>query len=223
MNSSLITLRYAVFSRRADQYWFPAAFLALFLIMLAILRDGMNTFNAAQAYLAGIIPMLAGILSAYAVLDDPALELVFATPRPSWRLLLERLGPIFLVSLLTALAFQAAAGLMQIDLSGLGNFIVTQLIWLCPTVALMGLGSLLAFMLAASTGGALAVSGVWIVQVILRSWFVTHPVARFIYLFFSIHIPEDPALPANQLCLVGLGALCLLFSCWLLNRQERYI
>lgn len=223
MNASLVTLRYAVFSRRADQYWFPAAFLALFLIMLVILRGSVNAFTAAQAYLAAIIPMLAGILSAYAVLDDPALELMFATPRPSWRLLLERLAPIFLISLLTALGFQGAAAGLQVDLSGLGHFIVTQLIWFCPTAALMGLGSLLAFVLAAPTGGALAVGGVWIAQVILRSWFLTHPLARHVYLFYSIHVPEDPFLPVNQLSLVGLGAFCLIAACWLLDRQERYI
>ncbi len=88
------SLRYMLMTYRLDMLWLPAAFWALFLIISWMIRDTQSGFPVCVAYLGAALPLIGGILAAYAVLDDPALELQFATPRPAWLMLLERLGMI---------------------------------------------------------------------------------------------------------------------------------
>ena len=89
------SLRYSLLTYRLDQLWFPLAFWALFAVMALLMR--VKDLDIARAYLGCAIPLVGGILSAYGVLDDPALELRFATPVRPAQTLLERLGLIFLV------------------------------------------------------------------------------------------------------------------------------
>lgn len=67
--------------------------------------------------LAVIIPPGGGILAAYALLDDPTLELRFATPVGSAQMLFERLAPTFVVQAFFALVYQLFALALGADFS----------------------------------------------------------------------------------------------------------
>jgi hypothetical protein len=86
-----LPLHYQLFSFRLDQLWLAGALWALFAIVTAFMRASPSYFSVATAYLGFVLPLIGGILGAYAILDDFALELQMTTPRPAWVLLVERL------------------------------------------------------------------------------------------------------------------------------------
>jgi hypothetical protein len=216
------SLRYTLLTSRLDQLWFPLAFWGLFVI-IAIIRGPAYILDTTRAYLGAVIPLIGGILAAYAVLDDPALELRFAAPISALQTLAERLLPTFLVQMLCALTYQVFAMAFRIDVSPLyGNWVNLQWIWLIPTISLMGLGCLFALLAAQTTTGALFVGMVWIVELVARGWFARN-LGKYFLVFMGPLMPEHPDLFANYVSLSGLTAVFLLVAWILLHRQERYI
>jgi len=213
-------LKYSWLSYRRDQLWFPLAFLAFFAGIVLILRPGAR-FNVARAYLGFIVPLIGGILAAYGVLDDPALELRFSTPVRAGQILRARLGLILAVSAISAAIFQIVLGGLGIDLSPLGNLLAVQLVWFLPTLALASLGMAGALAGAQTAIGAFLAGAVWLIQLMMNSWLRAN--ARPAFLFLGVIAPGDPALLLNRCVLFG-GSVALLMISWaLLRRTERYL
>jgi hypothetical protein len=216
------SLRYILLTSRFDQIWFPLAFWALFVI-IGIVRGQGYILDTSRAYLGAVVPLIGGIMAAYAVLDDPALELRFATPIPAIQTLTERLAPTFVTQVLCALAFQVFALMLGADFAPMfGNWFNVQLIWSIPTLSLIALGCLSAIAAAQTTTGALLAGMVWIVELVARGWFADNN-GKYFLVFMGPLMPDHPDLIANYVSLSGL-AFIFLFAAWaLLHRQERYI
>jgi hypothetical protein len=213
--------KYAWLTYRRDQLWFPLAFLALFIVILLILPNPVARFSIARAYLGFIVPLIGGILAAYSVLDDPALELRFSTPVRAEQTLLARLGLILAVQAACALVFQLFVGALGIDLSPLGGLFRIQLVWFLPTLSLVALGSAGALAGAQTVMGAFLAGAVWLVQLMMNSWLKLN--ARPVFLFLGVIVPGHPDLALNQFVLFA-GSMALLLVSWaLLRRQERYL
>jgi hypothetical protein len=213
--------KYAWLTYRRDQLWFPLAFLALFIVIVLILPNPLARFSIARAYLGFIVPLIGGILAAYSVLDDPALELRFSTPVRAEQTLLARVGLILAVQAACALVFQLFTGMMGIDLSPLGNLIQVQLVWFLPTLALAALGCAGALAGAQTAIGAFLAGAVWLIELMMNSWFRQN--ASSVYLFLGVIAPGHPDLTVNQIVLFS-GSMALLLVSWvLLRRQERYL
>ena len=162
------SLRYTLLTSRFDQLWFPLAFWLLFVI-IGIIRGPEYILDTSRAYLGAVLPLVGGIMAAYAVLDDPSLELRFATPIPASQTLLERISPTFIIQVLCALTYQVFAFALGADFAPMfGNWFYVQAVWLVPTLSLMALGCLTAFIAAQTTTGAVLVGLVWIVQLVAR-------------------------------------------------------
>lgn len=216
------SLRYILLTSRFDQIWFPLAFWVLFMI-IGIIRGPEYILDTSRAYLGAVVPLIGGIMAAYAVLDDPALELRFATPIPAMQMLMERLMPAFVIQILFAVTFQVFALAFHADfLSLYGNWFNVQLTWLIPTLSLMALGCLSAIAAAQTTTGALLAGMVWLVELVARGWFA-HNNGKYFLVFMGPLMPDHPNLIANYISL-SILTLTLLFIAWLLlHRQERYI
>ncbi|HSA99228.1 MAG TPA: hypothetical protein VLE49_01160 [Anaerolineales bacterium] len=216
------SLRYTLLTSRFDQLWFPLAFWALF-VVIGILRGPEYILDTSRAYLGAVVPLISGIMAAYAVLDDPALELRFATPIPAAQTLLERLMPTFIIQVLCALTYQVFAITLGVDfLSTFGNWINVQWIWLIPTLSLMALGCFCAIAAAQTATGALLVGMVWIVELVARGWFA-YNAGKYFLVFMGPLMPDHPDLFANYISLTAL-TVAFLFIAWaLLHRQERFI
>jgi len=213
--------KYSWLTYRRDALWFPLAFLALFLVILGIMNHPAVRFAIARAYLGFILPLIGGILAAYAVLDDPALELRFSTPVRAERTLASRLGLILAVETACALAFQLFVGMLGVSLAPLGSLLGVQLVWLIPTLALVALGCAGSLAGAQSVTGAFLVGGVWLVELMMKGWFELN--ARHLFLFLGVFSPGHPDLIANR-CVLLAGSLILLGISWLLlHRQERFL
>jgi hypothetical protein len=214
-------LKYSWLTYRRDTLWFPLAFLALFAVIVLILRDPAVRFSIARAYLGFIVPLIGGILAAYGVLDDPALELRFATPVRAGQTLLARLGLILAVEAACALLFQLFVGALGVDLSPLGGLPGVQLVWFLPTLSLAALGTAGALAAAQTAMGAFLAGAVWLIQLLMNSWFRRN--ARSVFLFLGVLVPGHPDLAFNRFVLLA-GSLALLLISWaLLRRQERYL
>jgi hypothetical protein len=216
------SLRYTLLTYRLDQLWLPAAFWALFVIISFFSSSPDDVLDMARAYLGTVVPLVGGILAAYAVLDDPALELRFATPTRAKRLLLERLGLTFLVQMVCAISFQGVALMLGADFALLGNWADVQWAWLVPTLSLLGLGCAASLLGAQAVAGVLVTGLVWLIELLARGW-LAHNAGKYVLVFMAALMPDHPALLANRICLLTLS-LGLLVAAWaLLGRQERYI
>jgi hypothetical protein len=216
------SLHYTMLTAQNSQMWLPLSFWALFMI-IGVIRGQEYVADTTRSYLGAVIPLIGGIMAAYAVLEDPALELRFATPIPAAQTLLERLGPTFLIQVFCAFTFQAFAYAFKADLSILGGWRDVQLAWLVPTLALMALGCLGSLAAAQSITGALLTGMVWIVQLVARGWFAANNIGQYLLVFMSPLMPDHPALRANQITLLLLACLFFIGGWLWLHRQERYI
>jgi hypothetical protein len=215
------SLKYSWLTYRRDQLWFPLAFFALFVVITLILPNPAIRFTLVRAYLGFIVPLIGGILAAYAVLDDPAIELRFSTPVRAEQTLLARVGLIVIVQTVCALAFQVFAFALKINLSPLGSLLGIQWMWFLPTLVLAALGSAGSLAGAQNVVGAFLVGTVWLVQLMMKGWFELN--AKYAFLFLAVFSPSHPDLALNQ-AMLAAAATALLFLSWvLLHRQERYI
>ncbi|MDP9121416.1 MAG: hypothetical protein M3O15_08630 [Acidobacteriota bacterium] len=215
------SLRYSWLTYRRDQLWFPPVVLAIFAVILLVMRHPAIRFNIARAYLGFIVPLIGGIMAAYAVLDDPALELCFATPVRPEQILLDRVGLILAIQAACAVVFQLLALSLGVSLSPLGGVLGAQLAWLLPALTLTALGTAGSLAGAQTMTGAFMVGGVWLVELMTKRWFELN--ARYLYIFMGVLVPGHPDLVINR-CVLAVVALALLLFAWvLLHRQERYI
>jgi hypothetical protein len=220
---NFMTWRYTVLTLRLDLLWLPGVLWALFALVTWLKHANAQVFEVAAGFFAFALPLIAGILASSAVLDNPALELHFAAPRPAWRVLLERQGLILALIAVAALTFQMYLLPLNVDVSRLGSPVSRQLAWLVPTLALMGLGCTGAFALKQSMGGALLVGLVWVLQLIGHEWFMQYETTRCVFVFMRAYQPQHPALFINQVTVLGL-TLVLFVSAWaLFKKQERYL
>src|SRR5512138_53936 len=206
------SLRYTLLTSRFDQLWLPLAFWVLFVI-IGLIRGSQYMTDTTRSYLGAVIPLIGGIMAAYAVLDDPALELRFATPTSAIQTLFERLSPAFVIQGLCAIIFQVYALVLCVDFAPLyGNWFNVQLIWLIPTLSLMALGCLSAIAAAQTTTGALLAGMVWLVELVARGWFA-YNFGKYFLIFMGPLMPDHPDLFANYISLSALTGV-FLFLAW---------
>lgn len=215
------SIHYTLLTSRFDQLWLPLAFWILFVI-IGLIRGLEYMTDTTRAYLGAVVPLLGGIMSAYAILDDPALELRFAAPISAARTLLERLAPTLIVQVASAITFQMFALSVHTDFSIFGNWLNVQLAWLLPTLTLMSFGCLIALLAAQTIIGAVFAGMVWLVELVARGWFAGNA-GKYFLIFMGSLMPDHPDLVANQYSLFALSIVFLLGSWTLLHRQERYI
>jgi hypothetical protein len=214
-------IRYAWKTSRRELLWFPLALLGFFVVILLMMRHPQVRFTITKAYLGFFVPLLAGITAAYAVLDDPALELRFATRARHLQTLLARLVILLAVQGACALAFQLVATALGVDLSPLGTLLDVQLAWIVPTVALAAAGLSVSLASAQCVTGAFVAGAVWLVQLLMKSWLLAN--GPRVYLFMGILEPGRADLPASRAALLTCSAAALVLSWGLLHRQERYL
>jgi len=216
------SLKYTFSTYRVDHLYLPAAFLALFMIICLFKLSPGELFDMSRAYLGAVLPMVGGIMSAYAILDDPALELRFATPSLAGRFLTERLGLIFLIQTGCSVIFQVFVNAVGGDLTSLGSFVGIQLAWIIPTVSLMALGCVGSLWSAQTMTGTFLVSLIWLIELLARGWLARNA-GKYVLVFMGALMADHPDLVANQISLTVLSIALFIISWQLLRRQERYI
>lgn len=217
------SVRYSLLTYRLDQLWLPAAFWALFAIMALFFRGEERVYDVARGLIGGVLPLLGGIMAAYAILDDPTLELQFATPSPTHKTLVARLGLTFVVVAITAVTFQLFLIAIGVNLARWVNPLVFQATWIVPGFVFLALGSATSLALGNCTNGAMLVGLVWIVELVVRDGFIADRWLRYIMVFMALVAPDHPDLVTNLTVLVVLAAGLLVGAWALLKKQERYL
>jgi hypothetical protein len=216
------SLKYTLLTYRLDQLWFPLAFWVFFVILTLLLNDHEMNYDIARGYIGVAVPLIGGIMAAYAILDDPAIELRFATPIRAAQILFERISLIFLIQAVSALAFIVFALLIGVDFAPLGSALDLHLAWIVPTVAMIALGTFGAILGAQTMIGSFLVGLVWIIEIIIRDG-MTFNNWKYAYIFMGVFDPNHPGLMSNQIALFAVSAIFLFLAWLLLHRQERYI
>jgi hypothetical protein len=202
---NIASFKYNLLTFRRDQLWFPLVLWALFaLIILLVGRDD-QTFDIVRAYLA-TVPLVSGIMAAYAILDDPALELRFATPARAGQYIVQGVLLTFAIQTVCALSFMLFA----------------HLAWMLPTLTAIALGTFGAMLGAHVMAGSFLAGLVWLMEIIIRdAMTVKH--WKYVYLFMGLLNPEHPDLLSNQMALFAISVSLLVLAWVFLHRQERYI
>jgi len=213
---------YGLRAHLAGQLWLPASLWLMFAV-LVYTQIGFNAKEIAVSFAVVVLPLLAGIMAGYALVDDPGLELQFSAPLSSARMLLGRVGGQVGVVALAALLFQAYCALIGLDLSAFGSPLVRQLFWLAPCLVMSALGACLTLCFTHPTPAALCVASLWLLQLFLRYWFIQNVPARYFFLFPGLFFPEHPQVGMILTSLFCLAAVLFLASWALLKRQERYL
>ena len=218
---SVAGLKYAWLTTRRELVWLPGAVFAALVLIMWMMRLPDIRFAIARGYLGFLVPLMTGILAAYAVLDDPALELRFATPVGASRTLLSRLALILCVQTAFVLMFQLCALAMGVRFSPLGAAPAIQLAWIVPSVSLAAVGTIGALASTQCATGAFLAASVWLVQLLMKGWLLAN--ASSLYLFMGMLEPKHPDLIWSQAVLVVVSLVLMTFSWVLLHRQERYL
>lgn len=214
--------KYAFQSLQKENFWLPPVFAALFLIIVALMSPAQKE-NVGRAFLSFFMPLLSGGLAAYAFLADPGLELQFATKRSAARMIFERLGVIFGIMVIIGSLYQVGLSALGVSLSVWGGFWQQQLVWHIPSLTTISLGAMAGLLARNPNGGFALVGGLWITQILARSWFASHRLARYIFLFYAAMYPSDEPRGLNQVVLVTLSLIFVVFTHVLLKKQERYL
>jgi hypothetical protein len=214
---------YSLKTHLSGQFWLPAAIWGLFALINWLFTAKSQAANTAAYFLGVALPLIGGILSAYSILGDPALELQFSTPRSAFRTLLERMGMVLIILAFAAVTYQVYIAVLHVDMSQYGSLVQLQLTWLVPCLVMTTLGSLISLSFSQATSGALFVGLIWIVQVIIHGLIASGPVTQYIFLMMGALYPQNPVLPANEIVLVALSVVFAVLAVVLLKKQERYI
>lgn len=214
--------KYTFQAFQKDLFWLPVAMTGLFMIIVQFLPES-NKYKAAISFLGFVMPLVSGGLSAYAILEDNSLELQFTTKRSMWKMILERLGLVLVVMVLTSIVFQVYSRMAGISLSPLGSLFQRQLVWLVPCITTITIGGAASLLAKSSNGGFAFVGALWITQLLLRGWFIRQAIWRYILLFYGVMDPFGKALIINQITLTVISLVLLVFTYYLINKQERYI
>jgi len=219
-----LTTRYHLRVLRREQLAMPAGLWVLFVLMVWLFRhEAGRSYKVASGFLGVVLPLVAGVLAAPVLVDDPAVELQLAAPRPPWHTLVERLLVLLAIAGLAAVSFQGVTAGLGVPLDQLGGPMACQLVWLTPSVALMGLASFSTLCLKHSLTGALLVGLAWIIQLFYRNALSGSPWTRYVYLFMGAAQPGHPELAWNQTALVSLSILLLAACALVLRREERLL
>lgn len=209
-----------------EQFLLPLGLWGLFLLIGILFFEGELAVDRSVAFLGYVMPLLSGVLAANALLNDTALELRFSTAQSAWRMLAERILLLFGFLALLAISFQVILAFAGVDYAKFGGMLQRQLVWAVPCLMMLTLGSLGSFLARNAIAGAGIVSGLWILQVVMRIWFAQEPVMQYIFLFqgmMRVHLPGSAGLIRNQISLTILSILFFIASGLLLMRQERYL
>lgn len=216
-------LQFVLRTYQASMFWLPAAIWALVLIVVGIFGKNFQAVTVSSAYTGVVLPLIGGILGAYAFLDDPVLELQFASPRAAFRAIVEKFGVIMLVLAVCSISYQLIIHWIGLDMREYGSIWQRQAAWIVPCIAMTLGGMTAAFGSAQCTTGAMMVGMVWIVEVIARDWFLMTPAAKNFFLFTGALYPKATSVISSQLTILGLSIIFLITGWVLFQKQERFI
>jgi hypothetical protein len=169
-----------------------------------------------------LFPLAIGTVAASVVASDIGIEWQLTMPTAYRTTLVRRLA--ILVTWSAVVAFGDAIVLRMIDrwLAPEG-FVVAQLMWLSPMLALVALGAVLALLVRNRSAAAGLVGGLWVLELVLPSTFVSHAWARPWFLFATSFAAGADFWLANRLALIGTAVALFGGVAALLGQNERLL
>jgi hypothetical protein len=171
------------------------------------------------------LPPVAGLLAAYLVTGNPALELHLTLPRSYAALMWLRL-------LLLTLWCALAAVVISAVIAAAGYWVAPQaeprrqLIWAAPMLWFIACGALLSLLLRSRVASSAVLGMVWLGELFLRAYFLQNAALQKVYLFLTLETVPGSSAPAsaywltNRLTLLVSAALFLSAVAFLLRRGE---
>lgn len=212
--------------RRAGQagLWTTPGVLVAGGVAVAVTAAGHGNYHpVAGTVLAALLPLGAAMATASVLGAETATELHLSLPVSCRATLARRM-----LLVLAAAAVLDTVGTLGAAVTGLwtsGHGAGAQLVWLAPTLALVGLAVLLAA--AAQSAGVAAgvVGGIWVGQQAYKAWFAAHSWTHPLFLFPDVRAGVVPAADwaTNRLTLVLIGLACLTAAWLLLADPERLL
>jgi len=205
-----------------DLFLFPLAFMALFLLITAVL-SGKSQASMARSFLGFVLPLISSGLAAYSYLEDKALELKFTTNQKSTTFIAKRLSVVLFVIIFTAFFFQAGLKILNISVTSDVSWVFIQMSWLIPSLFAITLSGVISLLAKSSNLSFSLMGAFWILQVALKGWFAENSILKFIFYFLATMKPATQDAYTNLISLTILSVVCLILTNILIKKQERYI
>ncbi|WP_133852253.1 hypothetical protein [Labedaea rhizosphaerae] len=205
----------------------PAA--AALVALLAVLQsfgtqDDASTARTFHDVLAMGIPLAVGVVAGSLIGRDPVAELQLSVVREYRATLLRRLllaaGWAAVVAVVATVAVVASGWWYR--LPSAPDPVAGQLTWLAPSLALGGLGFLVAALSRTAALAAGLVSGVWLVELMIGDTLRGSSPLELLNLF-ARRTADPGAWLANRAVLLALGAALLLAAWGVLARPEHLL
>lgn len=187
--------------------------------------------NPSRFLLAGlemILPLAAGVIIATITVQDPAIELQLTLPKQYRMTTLRRL--ILIVCWSTCIAFVSSCILSLVNLEYAPHqiqswamvlqFFAGQLAWLSPLLWFTAIGLCLAALTHNSTAVSTFLSGIWLLETIFSSYFISTNWLRPIFLFPTTLTPSIDFWLANRVELLVAALIFLVIGLLLLRNTE---
>lgn len=224
-------LRYELRVLGIDAIGLPIIVAAIYLGFTIIvgLRSGGTPayvqFQMGRGFLALLengLPLAGGLIAAFAMSQNPALELHLTLPTSYRRVATVRLALIVGWTALFTGVVAALIGATGYWLTFQQTLSVAQsaLLWLAPLLWFIAAGAALALLLRsrAASGASLAV--IWVAMFIFKPQFLSDTILQNVYLFLTEQAGTPSYWLTNRLILLALALALFGLAIWLLGRNE---
>jgi hypothetical protein len=179
-----------------------------------------------------VLPLSAALQAAFlfAPDDEPALELLLSSPRPSPWLIYERLAALLVMQVSIGVVWS----LLISGLPGMPSVSAQVIAWLPPTLALVGLSAAVTFMMRRSSFGLLA--AIFIYGAVLFAgdsavmrWNFLYPVHLFMpregafFLALLWNASPDALYFVNRAVVTLIGIICIAWIVYTLRDEEKVL
>jgi hypothetical protein len=205
----------------------------IFPVVSLLALAGLSVFPDLQSrVIEMVLPLVAALQAAFlfAPDDEPALELLLSSPRPSAWLIYERLSALLIMQVGIGLVWS----LLISGLPGMPSASALIVSWLPPTLALVGLSAAITFMMRRSSFGLLAAIFIFGAMLFagdaaVMQWNFLHPVHLFMsregafFLAMLWNVSPDTIYFFNRAVVTLIGVVCIAWMVYSLRDAEKVL
>ena len=175
-----------------------------------------------------LLPLIAGVVVATIASQDRVIEVQLTLPRSYALTVLRRIALIVLWTACIALILTGIFTLLKVNAlpaqfhswSGIVQAFAAQLVWISPLLWFTTSGLLLALLLRSRAASNGLLCGIWIVEILARSYFVTTSWLWPFYLFTTTLTPYVDFWLLNRVEVIGTALLVFVLGGLLLRHPE---
>ena len=188
----------------------PILIIGSFSLFGVLMRfNGVSPDRSTRAIVAGLeigVATAAGLIAATLISSDSLLELQLSLATRYRTTFARRLVLMLLWSSMVAVITTIVVRLIGHELAPV-SLLTQQLVWIAPSICLVGIGTILTLLLRSRAGGSAVIAGLWIGETALGKMFGARDWLHPLFLFATSFNARSGFWLSNRLELIAIGLL----------------